>query len=105
MSTIHNADNIVVISAGKVVEQGSRDQLLANGGIYHDMELKERTKMNMQQKYNVSSNNLDKNLEKGTSQYDDSMGEPDKKAYAVCDDSECDIESDRRLNGQLRAYS
>ncbi|KAH0278982.1 putative ABC multidrug transporter, partial [Aureobasidium melanogenum] len=93
LSTIHNADNIVVTSAGKVVEQGSRDQLLANGGIYHDMELKERTKMNMQKQYNVSSNKLDKNLEKETSQYDDSVGEPDEKAHAVCDDSESDIDS------------
>ncbi|KAG9667933.1 putative ABC multidrug transporter, partial [Aureobasidium melanogenum] len=93
LSTIHNADNIVVISAGKVVEQGSRDQLLANGGIYHDLEMKGHTKMNMQQKYNVSSNKPDRNFEEGTNHYANSIGNADEKANAVCDDSDSDIES------------
>lgn len=34
LATIKNSDNIVLVSAGKVVEQGTHDQLLANDGRY-----------------------------------------------------------------------
>ena len=33
-STVRMANNILVIEAGKLIEQGSHDELLANGGIY-----------------------------------------------------------------------
>ena len=34
LSTIERADRIVALEAGRVVEQGSHAQLLANGGLY-----------------------------------------------------------------------
>jgi ATP-binding cassette subfamily B (MDR/TAP) protein 1 len=37
LSTIKGADNIVVLSKGRVVEQGTHDQLLLQKGAYHDL--------------------------------------------------------------------
>lgn len=34
LKTIRNADNIVVLSSGKIIEQGSHEELLANGDTY-----------------------------------------------------------------------
>jgi ATP-binding cassette subfamily B (MDR/TAP) protein 1 len=34
LATVRNADNIVVISQGKISEQGSHDELISKGGIY-----------------------------------------------------------------------
>jgi ABC-type multidrug transport system fused ATPase/permease subunit len=34
LSTIANADHIVVLDKGKVAEQGTHEQLLVNGGLY-----------------------------------------------------------------------
>ena len=35
LSTIQNADNIIVLSHGKIKEQGNHGALLAHGGLYH----------------------------------------------------------------------
>ena len=32
-----NADEILVIDDGRIVERGTHDQLMARGGWYHDM--------------------------------------------------------------------
>ena len=37
LSTVRNADKIVVLDAGRVVEQGAHDELLAAGGLYARM--------------------------------------------------------------------
>ena len=37
LSTIMNADHIVVIEGGVICEQGTHEELLALGGIYHSL--------------------------------------------------------------------
>ena len=37
LSTIRNADNIIVMDGGRVAEQGTHEELIAAGGIYHEL--------------------------------------------------------------------
>ena len=37
LSTVRNAHSIVVMDQGRVVDQGTHDELLARGGIYADL--------------------------------------------------------------------
>ncbi len=37
LSTIRNADNIIVLSHGRIVEEGSHDELIEKGGKYYNL--------------------------------------------------------------------
>ena len=37
LSTVKNADEILVVTGGKITERGSHEQLIANGGLYADL--------------------------------------------------------------------
>ena len=37
LSTVRDADLILVIEAGRIVEQGTHDELLRKGGLYHQL--------------------------------------------------------------------
>ncbi|MES9889068.1 MAG: metal ABC transporter permease, partial [Candidatus Sedimenticola sp. 6PFRAG1] len=39
LSTVVDSDRILVMDQGRIVEQGSHRELLASGGIYHNMWL------------------------------------------------------------------
>jgi subfamily B ATP-binding cassette protein MsbA len=41
LSTVVNADRILVLSAGRVIESGTHRELLANGGLYRDFHQKQ----------------------------------------------------------------
>jgi len=41
ISTVKVADKIIVLSAGKIAEQGTHDQLVEIGGIYADLHQKQ----------------------------------------------------------------
>ena len=45
LSTVYNADNIIVITRGAVVETGTHTQLLASGGLYS--QLHQRQQLNV----------------------------------------------------------
>ena len=45
LNTIRDADNIIVIKEGNIVEQGTHNELIALNGIYNNMvELQEKNK-------------------------------------------------------------
>jgi ATP-binding cassette, subfamily B, multidrug efflux pump len=37
LSTLKHLDKIIVLEAGKIIEQGSHDELIKHGGIYADL--------------------------------------------------------------------
>jgi ATP-binding cassette subfamily B protein len=50
LSTIQHADNIIVLAQGKILEQGTHQQLLAQKGRYHQLYTLQFTKEQLQQK-------------------------------------------------------
>lgn len=47
LSTIRRADNVIVLEAGRVVETGSHDELIARGGRYREMVEHQRLELTM----------------------------------------------------------
>ena len=41
ISTVKDADNIIVLSEGKIAEQGKHEELVTLGGIYADLHYKQ----------------------------------------------------------------
>jgi len=37
LGTIRDADRIIVLSQGRILEQGSHDELMGSGGLYHHL--------------------------------------------------------------------
>ena len=52
LSTIHNADQVFVIEGGCLVERGTHETLLEQGGVYHDLYMSQFQRLE-------SSNNVD----------------------------------------------
>ena len=48
LSTIQHADNIILLSKGKIIEQGNHQQLLAQHGRYHQLYTLQFTKQELQ---------------------------------------------------------
>jgi len=46
-STIKDADEILVLDSGKIVEHGTHDQLIANKGIYFTLQARQAKQINM----------------------------------------------------------
>ena len=47
LSTVHRADQILVVDGGRVVERGTHPELLARGGLYrhlHDMQFRDASR-------------------------------------------------------------
>ena len=47
LSTIKNADEIAVVSDGKIVEQGTHDELVKNGGEYYKLYAAQKNKYDL----------------------------------------------------------
>ena len=42
LSTVYNADCIIVITHGKVVESGTHSQLIISGGLYYQLHQRQK---------------------------------------------------------------
>ena len=81
LSTVQNADNIVVIDKGVALEQGNHEELIAKGGIYASMVQKQNKKKADQLDQETQHDTVGHSKKKAeTDNIDDLLAEPAPEA-------------------------
>ena len=62
LSTIRNADLIVAMASGKVVEMGTHDELMELHGVYYDLVLRQTNKQEKQENIVVTEDNVKESI-------------------------------------------
>ncbi|KAK6364739.1 hypothetical protein LTS17_011844 [Exophiala oligosperma] len=86
-STIRNADNIIILKAGEVIEQGTYEELVSHPGLFADMVKLQALNISQQNHEDFSSTisslhtSIDIDAEKVALKYDDATSRAQPKLY------------------------